>query len=203
MTLVARRTASNQLWCVRLRGAEEARGAVTKRSRPWRNGRHQFAAREGVQIGSKRVAGCVAPSRIFRKTPDDDVVEGLRQRAVEMRSRQRRRRKNAAADSLQGVGVEGALTGNHFIQNHAERENIGARVLGLADDLLGTPVSGSAEKGRISAVVAGEARHAKVGEFHAALFRNENGGGLYVPVDNSFAVGNGQGGRGSSGASTT
>ncbi len=179
MTLVARRTASNRLG---LRGAEETRGAVTKRSRPRRNGRHQFATRQGVQVGSKRVAGCIATSRIFRKTPDDDVVEGLRQRAVEMRRRQRRRRKNAAANSLQGVGVEGALTGNHFIQNHAERENIGARVLGLADDLLGTPVSGSAEKGRISAVVAGEARHAEVGEFHAALFRDENVGGLHVPV---------------------
>ncbi len=59
------------------------------------------------------------------------------------------------ADALQRIAGKRRNAGEHFVEHHTQREQIGTRVLRAADDLFRTPVSGRAEKRSITRVVAG------------------------------------------------
>src|SRR5258707_15448938 len=85
------------------------------------------------------------------------------------------------------MGVKGAMAGGHFVHDHSERKDVGAGVLRFADDLLGAPVGGGAEERGIFGVAAGEAGHAEVSEFDAAVVGGEGVGGVGVAVDYAFA----------------
>src|SRR6266850_6459087 len=105
-----------------------------------------------------------------------------------MRSRERRGRKHAAADGLKGFCVKGALSGNQFVEHDSKRKDIGTRVLGLAENLLGAPVSRGAKKRAGAGIVAGEARHSEIHELHAAIVSDEHIGRLDVAVNYAPAV---------------
>src|SRR6476620_8119 len=88
---------------------QEARGADTKR-RLWRGGRlgrrgllgeHNLAAGVGIEELGKGVTGNDACVRIFSQAGRDDLVEGCRDRGLQLRDGVRRSGENTVADALQ------------------------------------------------------------------------------------------------------
>src|SRR5258707_12529695 len=55
--------------------------------------------------------------------------------------------ENAIADTCPNPPAEGQSSGSHFVQHHAKRKNIRARIERLAESLLGRHVSHSAKSG--------------------------------------------------------
>src|SRR3989449_3653431 len=100
-----------------------------------------FAARERVKLGGKLITGGVAAERIFGEAAAKDGVERSRSRRIRMGRRKRRGGENLPANGLERLAFEGALPGNHFVEDDAERKEVRASVLRLAEDLFGAPVS--------------------------------------------------------------
>jgi len=90
--------------------------------------------------------------------------------------------------ALQRVGVEGAGASNHFVENDAERKDVGAGVLRTAHDLFGAPISRRAEQPGVTGFTTGDAGHAKVSELHATIRGDENVGGFDVAVNDAALV---------------
>src|SRR5260370_11076014 len=85
-----------------------------------------------------------------------------------MRRRERRGRKNSAADGLKGFRVKGALPRNQFVEHDAKRKEIRTRVLRLAENLLGAPVGWGSRERRGGGIAAGHASHSKMPELHSS-----------------------------------
>src|ERR1700730_2603231 len=166
--------------CAQLRGAQKVADAVAQRNRRrgWRL--DMVAARERVKLRGEGFGRTTALSGILGKAGSDQVIEGCGYRRVGMGRRKGRGGENERANTLQRIGVEGPMAGGHFVHDHAQRKNVRAGVLGLADKLLGAPVSRRAQQRAVFGVTAGEAGHAEVGELDAAVVGNEDVGGLDV-----------------------
>ena len=105
------------------------------------------------------------------------------------------------------VAGEGAPGREHLVQHHAEAEDVGAHVHGLAADLLGAHVAERAEDHPVIGPVAGGKRRgrrerlrararcvhlfreAEVEDLEAAFLRDPEVLGLQVAMDNTFLVG--------------
>jgi hypothetical protein len=177
---------------LRLRGAKETRGAVAQTiaiaGSLRRNLVNRFAASERIEIFRECFSHGIASYWIFCQAAGDDFIETCGHRRIRMRRRERRGRKDAAADGLKGFSVKGALSGNQFVEHDSKRKDIGTRVLRLAENLLGAPVSGGTKKRAGAGIVAGEARHSEIHELHAAVVGDEHISWLDVTVNYASAV---------------
>src|SRR5204862_7018730 len=98
------------------------------------------------------------------------------------------RSSTRAATGWEGVRAERTRARHRLVKNDAETKKIGTRSLGFPQDLLRAPVSRRAHKRRRPGIVAGEPRHSKVHQFHAALIGDEYVPGLDVAMNHAFAV---------------
>src|SRR6266568_1962941 len=105
-----------------------------------------------------------------------------------MRRRERRGRKNSAADGLKRFRVKGTLPRNQFVEHDAKRKEIRTRVLRLAENLLGAPVGWCSRERRGGGIAAGQASHSKVHELHASIVSDQHVGGFDVAVNYALAV---------------
>ena len=144
--------------------------------------------RQGEKPLGEQFGGSAALLRVLGEAGGNDIVNRSGNGWIAVRGRERRGKENVVAGALQGIACEWRGSGKHLVENNAERKKIGARVLGTALDLLGAPVSGSAEQGRIGALVAGQARHAKVRELHTVILGDKDIGRFDVAVDDRAAV---------------
>src|SRR6266436_3319222 len=176
----------------RLRRAKETRSTVaqtiTIADGLRRNLVNRFAARERIEIFRERFSHSITSYWIFCQAAGDNFVETRGHRRIRMRRRERRGRKDPAADALKGVCVKGALSRNQFVEYDSKRKDIGTSVLGLAENLLRAPVSRGAKKRAGAGIVAGEARHSEIHELHAAVVGDEHIGWLDVTVNYTSAV---------------
>lgn len=126
--------------------------------------------------------------RLFGETRGDDIVEIRGDGRIGVRGRERSRGKNAVADRGDGITIKGIQTGQHFVEDDAEREEIRASVLSATENLFRAPIGGSAADRRISALMAGQPRHTEVRELDAIFEGDENVCGLNVSMDDGAAM---------------
>jgi hypothetical protein len=176
-------------------GAQKARGAITERTLGRRSrfrccllGKNDFATRARKEQLCQCFAGRDARFRRFGEAASDDFVEGRGDGGLELRDGGRRRSENAVADALQRICVEGARASDHFVENDAERKDVGAGVLWAAHDLFGAPISWGAEQAGVAGFTTGDAGHAKVSELYATVGSDENVGRLDVAVNDAAFV---------------
>lgn len=171
-----------------LRGAKKAGAGAQRDVGPsdWLS--RSLAVRQGEKSLGEQFGGSAALLRVLGEAGGNDIVNRSGNGWIAVRGRERRGKENVVAGALQGIACEWRGSGKHLVENNAERKKIGARVLGTAMDLLGAPVSGSAEQGRIGALVAGQARHAKVRELHTVILGDKDIGRFDVAVDYRAAV---------------
>lgn len=83
--------------------------------------------------------------------------------------------------------MERVETSQHFMENDAERKQIGASVLCATENLFGAPVSRSTADGGIG-LMAGKAGHAEVRELDAIFGGDKDVGWFDVAVNHSAAM---------------
>ncbi len=90
------------------------------------------------------------------------------------------------------------MTGEQFVQNAAERVDVGGGLGGVPHGAFGGEVGGAADDlaggGQRAGDGVGEAGDPEVGEFHVPVDREHDVGRLDVPVDHPVPVGGGQSG---------
>jgi len=88
------------------------------------------------------------------------------------------------------ITVERSLIGQQLVENHGQRENIGAIIHLSAGDLLWRHVEGGAhELARSGQVGGGDSGHTEIGDDHPAVRVQNQICRFDVPVDNTFAMG--------------
>src|SRR5215471_6067532 len=165
---------ANASWRRFLRGAKKAGAGAQRDVGPsdWLS--RSLAVRQGEKPLGEQFGGSAAMLRVLGETGGNDIVNRSGNGWIAVRGRERRGKENLVAGALQGIACEWRGSGKHLVENNAERKKIGARVLRAAMDLLGAPVSGSAEQRRIGALVAGQACHAEVRELHTVILGDKD-----------------------------
>ena len=95
----------------------------------------------GYNSVASRSDGLITMRRIFFQSLRNNRVERCRNGRICLRDGKRLRGKHSRADSLQRIGIKRALARHHLVENHAKRENVGARVLRTSQNLFWAPVS--------------------------------------------------------------
>src|SRR5579862_129551 len=157
----------------------------------------------------------IAELAILLKGSADDVVEPGRQISVEAQYGNGLAFENGVEDDAGTLALEGQSAGGHFVQDHAERKEIGAGVEIFGADLFGRHVGDGADGGAgTGQMLAGgvlsqtvgdrgptaylrgfHLREAKIEDFGVAAVGDKNIGGLDVAVNDAFGVSGVQGVR--------
>jgi hypothetical protein len=151
-----------------------------------------LAAGEREELIGEGLGGSDAVLGFLDEAGTDNTVESRGDGRIRTRRRERSRGEDEVADGRDGITVEGIATGEHFIEDHAEREEIRTGILSAAENLFWAPISGSAADRGVRALMASEASHAEVGEFDAIIGSDDDVGGFDVAVDDGAAMRDGK-----------
>lgn len=150
----------------------------------------------------------VAETAIFFEALVDDVLELMGKIRIDLSDGDGVVFEDAAENDTRALAGEWEMAGGHFVENDAERKEVGARVELLGANLFGGHIGDSAESAAgtgelggsnclggegVGGDGSGRGRGGNFGEtevedFGAALAGNENVGGLDVAMDDALGV---------------
>ena len=157
--------------------------------------RQRFGADVGVGFPSRQLLqefdrGVIAVGRLAFQAAADDRAQGFGNRGVNVGSRARllARALHEAGDG--GVGLVGSFSGEQFVEDQADAENVGALVERAAQSLLGRHVFQRADDGAGlgHAGIAERARQAEVHHHDAAVLVAHDVLRLQVAMDHAFGM---------------
>ncbi len=113
-------------------------------------GRHMFGAAavacQALQVRAQLGCRLIAQITILLQTLVDDALQLRRSFGIQPHGSNRRRVENRSEDNSGSFAAERQRAGRHFIQDRAEREQVGACVQFLAAHLFGRHVGDGAER---------------------------------------------------------
>ena len=145
---------------------------------------------EGLQIGDHSFGGLIALFNVRSHGLETDQLQLRRDIRVDLPRRQRNRAQMLNSHRDRRIPLKGQPTGEHLIEHHAGRVDIGPGVSTVAPSLLRRDIVDGAQcllgqgLGRVL-----QTRDAEVGHLHTAVPQHHDVLGLDVPVDDAPAVG--------------
>ncbi len=154
--------------------------------------RERVRSRLAVEVGEHVARALVAQRRVDLEAAPDDALEVLRDSGGDLAHRARPVREAHHHLRHRSVRLVGQLPGQHLVEDHAEREDVGRRARPNALHLLGRHVVGRPDDGagRGHAGAVGGAGDPEVHEMRAARARGHHHVlGLEVAVHDALRVG--------------